>query len=110
MNREANRLLNEAYEKELTKLRALEPDNEEFTNSLNRISTLRKMMQDERQSNTECLTKIVTCLGGIGLGIGYLRFQKKITYDVLKFEETGTIASTVGRNIIGNWLKFKTKF
>lgn len=109
MNREANKLLDEAYERELAKLRTMTSGDEGYSDTIDMIAKLRKMMQEERQSNTECLTKIAACVGSIGVGVAYLLTQKRMAYDVLKFEETGTIASTVGRNVIGNWLKFKQK-
>lgn len=109
MSRNAKKVLNEAYERELEKLRTLEPNNTDYQEALDRIAKLNKMMNDERQSQTDCATKIASCVGGIVTGLGGLYLSGRLAYDVLKFEETGSISSFVGRTAIGNWLRFKGK-
>ena len=106
MSREAKKVLNEAYDRELENLKSLEPNDKEYQESLERIAKLNKMMNEDRQSKTDCATKVITCLGGLAVSAGGLYISKTLAYDVLRFEKDDSISSFTGRSIIGNWLKF----
>lgn len=105
----AKKALKEAYDSEIERLRMLEPGNQEYQDCLDRIAKLNKMINDDRQSITDCATKIVTCVGGIVISWGGLYISKNLAYDVLKFEKDDSISSFTGRTTIGNLLKFKVR-
>lgn len=109
MSRDGKKVLKEACEREHEILRRLEPENPEYQNAIDRLAKLNKMMNDERQSETDCATKIVTCLGGLAVSVGGLYMTQRLAYDVLKFEKDDSISTFTGRSIIGNWLKFKVR-
>lgn len=105
----AKKALKEAYDSEIEKLRMLEPDDQAYQDSLDRISKLNKMINDDRQSIIDCATKVVTCVGGIMISWGGLHISRNLAYDVLKFEKDDSISSFTGRTAIGNLLKFRVK-
>lgn len=109
MSREAKKVLKEACEREHEILRTLEPNDQEYQEAIDRLAKLNKMMNEDRQSTTECATKIITCIGGFVVSAGGLYMSRKLAYDVLRFEKDDSISSFTGRNVIGNWLKFKVR-
>lgn len=105
----AKKVLKEAYDTEIENLRTLEPGDQDYQDSLDRMAKLNKMINDDRQSMTDCATKVVTCLGSIAIGLGGLYVSRSLAYDVLRFEKDDSISSFTGRTVIGNVLKFKAK-
>lgn len=105
----AKRVLKEAYDTEIEKLRTLKPGDQDYQDSLDRMAKLNKMINEDRQSMTDCATKVVTCLGGIAISLGGLYISRNLAYDVLRFEKDDSISTFTGRTVIGNVLKFKAK-
>lgn len=110
------RSMDDEIERLMVKLEALDPvkNKEEYVVILNRITELQKMRteqdkveldiakveieaKDKETRNKLDLAK--TIIGAIG-GIGWVAYDAVKVIQVLKFEETGSVSSFVGRQLI----------
>ena len=116
MNKDLKEALEQEALRELEELGRLDPCGEDAAEATSNVTSLLKAVNEadkieseEHSKETEAkglkeqrLFNFIVGIGGvIGTCIG-LGLQYKLTHDVLKFEETGYVASSAGKSVINS--------